>query len=97
MKEKKQKQTKLKEEVKMIEAVSEVFSFKKDNPNADSEKILRHISKFVKKYPNRETKRAMIAAASKALSIFEQYNFLSEKEVIKRIMPELREILEKID
>lgn len=85
------------EEIKMISAISEAFKFKKTNPKADSESILKHISGFVQEEKTHDSKMAMIAAVSKAVSISEKYNFLSDKEIIRKVMPELKEIIAKID
>jgi len=58
--------------IRMIAAVSEALSFKKGNSDADNEKALRHISKFVSSERDEETKIGMIASASRALSIQER-------------------------
>lgn len=84
------------EKIRMLASIHEVFNFKKKNPEADAEKVIKHISKFVVQEKHKETKMAMIAAASNALKLLETNSF-SEREIIKKIMPELKEIMDKID
>jgi len=83
--------------VKMLSAVTEALKLKKQDKFADSEQILKTITRFAEKEKSKKTQLAMIAAASKTLSISERMHFISEKEVIRKVMPELSKILEKVD
>ncbi len=83
-------------EVRMIAAISEALNYKRKNPPFDTEKILKHISKFIKQEKSR-TQIAMIAATSKAVGLIEKDNSLADREIIKKIMPELKEISNRID
>jgi len=82
--------------VNMMTAVTEVLNFRKNNPNADHEKIMQHISNIAKNTRNHQAKLGMIASASKALSIIEKNPRLTDKEVIKQVMEEIPNILQKI-
>lgn len=76
----------MKEEVKIIAAVGEVFSYRKANPKSTKEEVMRHISKFIGHEKNEKVKIGMVASSSKALDILEREPSLTEKEVMKRIM-----------
>ena len=80
--------------VKMISSVSQALSFRKKNSNADNEEILKHISQFVKQEKDKQTKLLMIAASSKALQILDKAPFLTDREIIRKVMQDLPEILE---
>jgi hypothetical protein len=83
--------------VKMVSAVTEVLKFKKENPRANYEQSLQHISNIVKKEKNQYIKLGMVSSASKALSILEREPRLKDKDVMRKIVDELPKILEKID
>jgi len=82
----------MEKEVKMISTVSAVLDFKRKNPGADSEKILRYVADFVSKEKDYDTKISMMATGTKAVSIIERNPRLSEREVIKKIVELLPEI-----
>jgi hypothetical protein len=82
--------------VKMMAAVAEALKYRKGNPSMEYGRIMQHISDMVRKERNQHTQLGMIAAASKALTISEKEPRLKEREVMKRVMEQLPEILEKI-
>ena len=82
--------------MKMIAGVSSALDFRKRHPNADSEKILRHVSEIVRTEKDVDIKLGMIAAASKAVSLIEKNPSLKDREVIKIIMDSLPEIVQNI-
>lgn len=80
------------EKLKMIKAINQALKLN----NGDNEKTLKQITNLVSEEKNRKTEIAMIAAASKALSLKEKTN-LSDREIISKIIPELNKILANID
>jgi len=83
-------------QVHMMSAVTEVLKFRKGNPKVDNEKMMQHISNMAKNIRNQQTKIGMVAAASKALSIIEIEPNLTDKEVMKKVMNELPNILDNM-
>lgn len=83
----------MEEGVKMVSAITEVLSYRKQNPMAKEEDILHHIFKFARIEKDKKTKMGMLAAASKTVQIFEKNPRLTEKEVIREVMKELPGIL----
>jgi hydroxymethylpyrimidine/phosphomethylpyrimidine kinase len=83
-------------QVSMMTAVTETLKFKRGNPKVDHEKIMQHISNMAKNVRNQNAKIGMVAAASKTLLILEKEPNLTDKEVMKRVMEELPNILENI-
>jgi len=73
----------------MLSAINELLVFYKNEKNP--EKSMRHITKFVKTEKNEQIKIEMIAAASQALKLAETGKF-SDREIIRRIVPELKDI-----
>lgn len=84
-------------EVRMVSAISHAVKHKKQNKFFTNEEVLKEVSKFIEAENNYPTQMAMIAAASKALTLSDQFPNLSERQLIKKIMPELQEILSKVD
>ena len=83
--------------VNMIAAVSKALAFRKNNPRADSEMIMKHVSRFIEATEDDGAKLGMIAASSRAVYILEREPNLTDKEIIKRVMKELPEIKSRID
>jgi len=81
-------------ELKMMSAVSEAISLRKQN--LDNEKVLKQITKFAAK-ENTLTQMAMIAAASNTLKIADSNPNLHPKEIIQKATTDLAEILRNID
>lgn len=77
----------------MIAAVSESLRFKKQNPKANNEDIIQHITDIATVERDTTKKMGMIAAASKAISYIERNPAATEKEVIKHVMGETGNIL----
>lgn len=78
--------------LKMIQAVNQALKMSR----GDNEKTLKQLASIISEEKDNKTEIAMIAAASKALSLKERTK-LSDREIISRIVPELNEILENID
>jgi len=80
-----------KAKVLMMVGAGDALKYKRENPNADSQEILRHImSNFRAKS---EFKVFAIAAASKALEYKEKNRNATEKEIMQKVMDESNEIL----
>lgn len=84
-------------EVKMISAVAHALSYKKSHPKAEEEEIMKQVSKFVKSEKNNLNKLGMIAASSKSIKILQESSYLTDREIIKKVMSQLDDIIEKVD
>jgi len=82
--------------VKMISALTEALNYRKKNPKADEEAIMKQVARFVSKEKNEDSKIAMIAAASRGIKMLERKEML-DRQVIKQVMAELPEIINKIE
>ncbi len=83
--------------IRIISSVSEVFKFKKENPKADYESLIRYIVKIAREEKDKNKKIAMISAAAKAASYIEKNPLITEKEAIRKIMSEIDDIENKIE
>ncbi len=82
--------------VELIPAITEAFKYKKRNPLAAEDEILKHILKFARQ-ESKGTKIGMISTASKTIQLLERNPRLTEKEVIGEVVKEIPDILLKID
>jgi len=75
-----------------------MWSFRKENPYASDEEILKYISDYVYSLDIRDekTKIGMIAAASKALALSKKNRYMTEKQMLRDFMRELPAISESI-
>lgn len=83
-------------EVKMISAVNQALSFRKKNPKADDEAIMKHIALFASQEKNSYAKLGMIASVARTLKILQKED-LADRVIIKRVMAELPEIINNIE
>lgn len=81
----------------MIAAVSEALRFRKQNPSAQNEDIIQHITNIAMCERSNRNKMGMIVAASKAVSYIERNPQATEKDVIKHVMSESESMVSKIE
>ncbi len=87
-------------EIRMVSAASEVFSYKKKNPNAIHEDVFQHIADYISHRENvkdDKIKFAMIAAAGRAFDMANKNPDASEKALLKDFMDEIPELLNNIE
>ena len=82
--------------ISMVAAASEALAYKKKNPGHDSDRVLQFISRSVAVGKDELTKIGMIAAATDALTIVEKQPALTEKDVLRKVMNNLPDILSNI-
>ncbi len=82
--------------VELIPAIAEAFKYKKKNPLAAEDEILKHILKFAKQ-ESKSIKIGMVSTASKTIQLLEKNPRLTEKEAIREIVKEIPHILLKIN
>ncbi len=83
-------------EIKMVSAVNQALACRKTDMDGPVEKIMGHVVKFASPQKNDVAKFCMISAASKALSILERNPKMTDKEVIAKVMPELRSMIDVV-
>ena len=85
-------------QIHMISAATKVLSFTKENPMAIDEEVFQNVSDYIsgERIKDEKTRRAMIAAASRAYEITRKNPKLSEKDVIRVIMEETPMILAQL-
>jgi len=87
-------------QIRMVSTASEVFSYKKKNPNAIHEEVFQHIADYIshrEKVKDEKMKFAMIAAAGKAFEMANQNPDMPEKALIKEFMGEIPMLLNNIE
>lgn len=82
----------MEEGAELVPAITEAFRYKKKNPMAREDEVLKHILKF-SKMEKKNVKIGMVSAASKTVKLIEKNPRLNEKEVIREIMREIPSIL----
>ncbi len=88
----------MKEEgAELVPAITEAFRYKKRNPLASEDEVLKHILKFSKSEKKKEVKMGMISAASKTIKLMEKSPRLNEKEAIKGVVKEIPAIISTIE
>lgn len=86
----------MKEGVKLVPAITEAFRYKKKNPFAGEDEVLKHILKFSKQ-ERKNVKIGMVSAASKTVQLIDKNPHLNEKEVIREIVKEIPNIISIIN
>lgn len=88
----------MEDKIKMVLAASKMWNFRKENPYASDEEILKYISDYVHSLDikDQKTKIGMIAAASKALAISKKNRYMTEKQMLRDFMREIPAISESI-
>jgi len=87
-------------QIKMVGAASEVFAYKKRNPNAIHEEVFQYIADYIsqrEKVKDEKIKFAMIAAAGKAFEMIHKNPDSSEKALLRDFMNEIPGILYNIE
>jgi hypothetical protein len=86
-------------QIRMVSTASEVFNFKKKNPNSIHEEVFQHVSNYIEsqKIKEEKIKIAMIAAAGKAFEMIHQNPTVPEKLLLKDFMNEIPGILARIE
>ena len=83
---------KAKRGIEMVAAVSEALKYRKANPSADEEKIMRHVMSFLSEVRNREAKVESIAAVNYALKILRQNPKQIDRAIIEEIVTNIDSI-----
>jgi hypothetical protein len=83
---------KAKRGIEMIAAVSEALKFRKANPSADEEKIMRHVMSFLSEARSKEAKISSIAAVNYALKMLRQNPKHTERAIIDEIVTNIDSI-----
>jgi hypothetical protein len=76
--------------VVMMIAAGKALGYKKQNPGADHEEILKHVMNNI--HGDKESKINAIVAANRALKYIQENPELGDKKVMQKIMDELDEI-----
>jgi hypothetical protein len=89
----------MEDKIKMISAATQVLTFRKSNPLAIDEEIFQHVTDYIAQEGIRDekTRRAMIATASRTFKLSRECPNLSEKEILKKVMEDIPEILTNIE
>jgi hypothetical protein len=82
--------------VKMIAAASAALYYKRSNPAAGNDALLKYIFGSTRSERDPEAKIGMIAAASKASEILEKFPNLKDKEILKIVISEMPEMINSI-
>ncbi len=82
-------------EIKMVAVASKVFSYKKKHPDAIIEEVFLGVADFINDRSVRDesTKIAMIASVNKACDMADRNRSLTEKELLKRFIEDIPQIL----
>ena len=85
--------------IKMISAATKVIAYSRDNPMAIDEEVFQDVSDYIaqERIKDDKTRRAMIAAASRAYDIIRKNPKMHEKDVIRMIMEETPTILAQLE
>jgi len=87
-------------QIRMVSTASEVFNYKKKNPNAIHEEVFQHITDHIASHErtkDQKIKLAMIAAAGKAFEMANKNPTVPEKILLKEFMNEIPGILVTIE
>ena len=82
--------------ISMVAAASGALAYRKKNPAHGSDKVLQYSSMNVAIRKDECTKMGMIAAATKAITMAEKQPSLQEKEIIRRVISSIPNMLENI-
>lgn len=80
----------------LIPAITEAFKYKKKNPLATEDEVLKHILKFSKQ-EKKNVKIGMVSTASKTIQFIDKNPHANEKEVIREIVKEIPNIVSIIE
>ena len=83
----------MEEGAELVPAITEAFRYKKKNPMAGEDEVLKYILKFSKMEKRKNVKIGMVSAASKTAQLLEKNPRLTEKEVIREVVKEIPNIL----
>lgn len=72
--------------IEMVAAVSEALKYRKENPSADEEKIMRHVIGFLSGVRNRKAKIESIAAVNYALKILRHNPDKIDRAIIDEVV-----------
>lgn len=87
----------MEEGAELVPAITEAFRYKKKNPMAGEDEVLKHILKFSKMEKRKNVKMGMVSAASKTVKLIEKNPRLNEKEVIREVVKEIPNIVSIIE
>lgn len=76
-----------------IAGVNEVLKYRKENPKASEGEIMKHIMNFIRNKKFKDTKMDIISAVSRTIKILEKEPSLKDRQVINRMVDDLKSIL----
>ena len=82
--------------VKMIAAATAALDYKRSNPGAGHDEVLKHIFSSTRSERDAESKIGMVAAASKAVEILNKNPGLKDKEVLRIVINEMPKMITSI-
>ncbi|MBI2629980.1 hypothetical protein HYW76_02675 [Candidatus Pacearchaeota archaeon] len=83
------------EKLVMITSANAVFSYKKENPSAESEEIIKYLMKSLD--AGKQEKICAVAAADFLLKYLEKNPRAGEKEAIQHVMDNITEIVSSVN